>query len=65
MIELVTLNGRPFSAVENSGLYKVTDPTKISLNITVDRKKIFTLVNEKAIDINKRISEKLLENFSH
>lgn len=63
MIELVTLNGRPFSAVEDSGLCKIIDPIKKSLNITMDRKKISKLVDERAIDIRKRISEELQGRF--
>uniref|UniRef100_A0A0L8FS48 HAT C-terminal dimerisation domain-containing protein n=1 Tax=Octopus bimaculoides TaxID=37653 RepID=A0A0L8FS48_OCTBM len=59
MIELVTLNGRPFFAVEDSGLRKLIDPIKRALNTVMDRKKISNLVDEKAAEIVNQISGEL------
>ena len=56
-VELVTKNGRPFPAVEDSGLRKFVDPYLRALHMTMNRNKAAELVKIRA--------EKEMENLRH
>ena len=60
--DLVTVNGGPFSAVQDSGLRKIIDPILEALNLTVNQKKCQKALVQDWYEMLKEKLEKMVQN---
>jgi hypothetical protein len=58
-VEMVTVNGRPFNFLADSGFQKLISPITNALNISINPEKIRELVPAKAAEIRRKITEEL------
>ncbi|CAK9294251.1 unnamed protein product [Gordionus sp. m RMFG-2023] len=57
LVELVTINGRPFNIIEDSGLKIIIDPISKAIGTSINRFKIKDLV----VDESKKIQAKIIK----
>lgn len=65
LLQLVTINGRPFSIINDSGLKLILDPILASLpkeqRITINAEFVKSLVNDRVVVFKNRIEEEVKE----
>jgi hypothetical protein len=58
-VEMVTINGRPFNFLADSGFQKLISPITNALNISINPEKVRELIPVKAAEIRQKITDEL------
>ncbi|XP_065318758.1 uncharacterized protein LOC135926756 [Gordionus sp. m RMFG-2023] len=59
ILELVTVNGRPLSIIENSGFQRIINPLLSGLNLVINKENLSRTINKTAQSIRDKISREL------